>query len=766
MAFKCKAVLASGLGLSLLAVSCGPLAEIVANLSLTQMFTWLGGLNNNWSVGNNWDVGEVPTQGSSVLIDGALPEVVQPVNVNLDVSPPELNDLTLRNGAELQVVGSGVDEVVRTLFVGSSIENVNGVISATMAGQLLLSAPFINQAAFGQGAAIEARDPAGTEDVPLTLVQIGIGSLDDPVQLQGGDLRTAGDNDVILLTTGVTVSNIRVETLPGTGTTKRRSSGCPDLECRIKERSGVVIPDGEVVKFGGTIQNDGKVTISAVTKETRLQPVPDSGATISGNGRVQLTDTELAILGVAETLSSCPPPAGSTTVSYTNGTGHTIGGVGVIYGDFTNMGTILADEVRRPESSDPPDAPCLPGELCQKLRMQGGPFTNLGELLARNGGELVISDACMTQEPGAMIRAEADSIVNIERSIIEGEGVAAAMGGTLTINAANVLFSSCFNGPPPVGRSDVGNINIQNGSVVSLAGDAEISSGNFTVSGSIMSGSELKLAYPTPTGPTTLSAGSKSMLTFSAGLEMGPTDADNPASIRMTDSTLETGPARLHAGSKITVEDRAEVRITASLEMLATGEDAQAELDAGTADLLIGTPAGSSAADTSTEFVEVQPGSAGTALLDISSACSATVRTLEVYQDGQIIIDGKVVIRDRYTFLVDNPLMAQWLPNSELRFATTDRSEPCATLEVGSDPNPDLEPLMNFGLHSLVIEEGAEVVLVNEHPNTADIGSEILVVQELRVDGQLDCNGFEVRIWPSVVDQCPTFDESDCPNAS
>jgi hypothetical protein len=288
-------------------------------------------------------------------------------------------------------------------------------------------------------------------------VQIGNGA--DEVRLSGGTLQTDGVAAVIHLTTGVTISDVMIRQTPVAG-------GAP--------HSGVVIPDGHTASFENEIINDGVITIAASSSETRLLAAGNEPQ-VAGQGRIELTDENLAVLGETKGGGTCPPPAAQNLTVV--GEAQVIEGEGLVSGPLENFGRIVANRLRK------------------KLRLENSYYINRGELGAENGGIMVIRCARVDQsgsmntpaDPHGLIRAGQGSSVWIEQSTIGAltvPGNAVAAGGTISLNGVVAVFNMCTgNGIPP---GPFGLFYVQSSSDVTISTCLDVMGGEFHVLGSTL----------------------------------------------------------------------------------------------------------------------------------------------------------------------------------------------------------------------------------------------------------------------------------------
>jgi len=191
------------------------------------------------------------------------------------------------------------------LSVDEAIRNT-GIFRATDRERLVLDTPVIDQGGIcGQGGVLEATDgiQGPGEENGKSILEIN-GAL-----VLGGTARTQGDHSEIHLIGGAELRDVCVQ--------------------------GVVVPDGQVGSFSGTITNAGTLKVAPNgLRDTLLVPGP-LGGVLAGNGggddRVRLGGQFAARLGDFKS-------------SFTNASDHIIDGAGIVFGEVRNDGTIDANK--------------------------------------------------------------------------------------------------------------------------------------------------------------------------------------------------------------------------------------------------------------------------------------------------------------------------------------------------------------------------------------------------------------------------------------
>lgn len=340
--------------------------------------TWIGntGMWGGQAAARNWCLPEVPNNNEAadfdVVIGGDSAHVV------LNVSPT-LDKLTLLDGATVSV-GAGSGANVRTIAVDEMIVN-SGALIATDGKRLVIDAPVVDQTGgCTDGGVLEAISGGEGEKSVLEI---------NGAVVLGGVVRTTGTSEIHLIG-GAELVDV--------------CSG------------GVVVPDGQVGSFSGTLTNNNVLVVRGTTSDTRLEPT-ELNAVLGGTGCVRLTSQAFSRLGDFKT-------------GLTNSSEHSIEGAGIILGGVTNDGVIRAD---------------LAGEAL--ILFPPGTKLNSGVLAATLGGLLRIEDE-VEQSGRGRIEATDGGTVLIHAEIT-GTGGIVARGGTVLIVDTAVSVGECIEIPPP-----------------------------------------------------------------------------------------------------------------------------------------------------------------------------------------------------------------------------------------------------------------------------------------------------------------------------
>jgi hypothetical protein len=374
-----------------------------ADKTVTAVFTtgqlidslWVGGTECAGAPGDEcWDIAEnwCPQITPNNVTDQSFDVTVSGATVTLDMSPT-IDALSLLAGTTVVVSdSSGAD--IRSLAVVGDIAN-QGVFRATDRERLVLDAPVIDQGGvFCTGGVLEATD--GVE---------GIGEENDKSILEingslvlGGTVRTIGDHSEVHLIGGAELVDVCVQ--------------------------GVVVPDGQIGSFSGTIENAGTLRVAPDGLEDTLLAPGLAGGILSGDGgdddRVRLGGESVALLGDFDS-------------SFANASNHVIDGAGIIFGEVTNDGIIEANSAAGEHLIISP-----PGEK-----------TNNGSFRATSGGTLEVAGSVggtgAYAADNGMIKLTPDggfaSISGSTFDIANGgvvdvdQAVSVALTGAMTVNA-------------------------------------------------------------------------------------------------------------------------------------------------------------------------------------------------------------------------------------------------------------------------------------------------------------------------------------------
>ncbi|MFO0912705.1 MAG: hypothetical protein U0795_07095 [Pirellulales bacterium] len=271
------------------------------------------------------------------------------------------------------------------LTIGGTMAN-QGVIRSSPTGTIRLETATLNMGATGQFI-------ADVQPIQLSASTINGGSID---AVNGGKFVHSGFGTVVL--SGVTVNG--------------------DLDVLVNN-AGVHVTEAGIT-------NNGTMTFDNIGLQSQLSLA--NGATLGGTGTVILNSESDLVNGV-RILGGL----------FTQGTNHTIRGVGAIRASVVNNGTILAE----PRN----------GTLLRLAPM--GPSYNNSLIQANAGAKLRLeSDASVTQSGTGRIRAAAGGTVELPNANIvggrletEGSGLVVATNATLTdvTNAGNIQVPGGFS---------------------------------------------------------------------------------------------------------------------------------------------------------------------------------------------------------------------------------------------------------------------------------------------------------------------------------
>jgi len=295
---------------------------------------WRGGVGK-WDDETMWCPERVPNQPSqyeSVEVSvGRMSEGV----VTLDISPL-IKALTIKESFWVEVnTASGS---VHTLAVEDEIHN-EGTLRASAGHRLVIDTDSVVQGTTG---VIEAIGPG-------SIVQINGGGV------KRGTIRTSGAGAAVELLGGAVLDGVTIQG-PGQGAS-------------ADERSTLAIPDRQSGVVRGPINNSGLIQLGVGVPDavygSRLSPAGDN-AILNGSG----------VLAMKSSVSEF----GGFTGTFANGRGHTIRGVGVIFGNFENA----CGAVVRSELDDPAGG--------QLILYPPGTKTNAGEIRAASAPLVVATD--------------------------------------------------------------------------------------------------------------------------------------------------------------------------------------------------------------------------------------------------------------------------------------------------------------------------------------------------------------------------------------
>ncbi len=192
------------------------------------------------------------------------------------------------------------------------------------------------------------------------------------------------------------------------------------------------IDNARIAVFGGTspiVDHAGPIFINTgVGSSASILQFSSSGV-LQGTGPLILNATTNLDTAYIQT-------AGPVVI--TNAAGHTISGTGNVYGVIANDGVVNAD---------------IPSRV---LQLWSAAKSNNGLMTATNGGTLQLG-TIFTQSPSAIIRADADSFVNLNGATIIG-GIIESIGSGIV----QVIGSSTFN----AGTFASGNLRIETGRIL------------------------------------------------------------------------------------------------------------------------------------------------------------------------------------------------------------------------------------------------------------------------------------------------------------
>jgi hypothetical protein len=342
----------------------------------------------------------IPDNGGGNTYDTTISGLASSVTLNIS---PTLSQLALNGGAKVTVNDSS-GASVRTLSVDGTIVN-QGFLRATDRERLVLDAPGIDQTGGGRLQAlggVEGPGEAGTKSI----LQIN-GSV-----VTGGFAETDADGEIHLIG-GAELDGVTV--------------------------TGVVVPDGQFGQFNGTITNNSQLRVAGATLTTRLEPVTSS-AVLSGTGSVRLTSQSKAQLGTFK-------------ADFVNAATHRIEGAGIIYGGFTNDGTVQADIDGQHLILFPPGVKTNNGTMSAIadgiLRIATDVGGN-GSLLAQGGTILIASGVAVACDD-----------IDVPPGSVSHLYIGVNPAGPATVNAATLNITG-------------GIVTINNGSTVNVAGAVTI----------------------------------------------------------------------------------------------------------------------------------------------------------------------------------------------------------------------------------------------------------------------------------------------------
>ncbi|MFC1764555.1 hypothetical protein ACFL6U_21115 [Planctomycetota bacterium] len=257
------------------------------------VYTWTGTVSNDWMATGNWDVATVPANGAlgddADVNLGSTMSLKWPVLDAGDV-PPEIDDLWIGNGNGLSgelLVQGGVnlrcsDDIKMCLEAGS--------ISA----KLLIKGPGTTVASIKS---LEIGE-AGTAVVDIDGGKLEIGEVDKPkwnmllgagadsnvtITIRNGGLLehhgdyAEDDRGGLIIGEGNVLIDIGSDSGTGGGTLKLKNN-VTDL-VRSLSRDGIIVADGGS-RDTQIVFNDGYTYVTASLLTTRLDPIPDDGATV------------------------------------------------------------------------------------------------------------------------------------------------------------------------------------------------------------------------------------------------------------------------------------------------------------------------------------------------------------------------------------------------------------------------------------------------------------------------------------------------------
>jgi hypothetical protein len=180
---------------------------------------------------------------------------------------------------------------------------------------------------------------------------------------------------------------------------------------------------GTEMRLGNSaaLTNNGTITVNPTSVVTGTLVRALATNTIAGSGQIVLA----AHPSNLDTAYFTDNGGGQVT---TNGPSHTIRGVGRIYANFTNNGTVLAD---------------VPGAL---LQASGSTKTNNALMAATSGGQLDFTGLTLNQGLGGLVRADAGSLVTFCSSTVNDGVILAMPGGECRITCTSTVNDSLVEG--------------------------------------------------------------------------------------------------------------------------------------------------------------------------------------------------------------------------------------------------------------------------------------------------------------------------------
>lgn len=212
----------------------------------------------------------------------------------------------------------------------------------------------------------------------ITVTQTGAGVL----RADGGQIESSGG-----VITGGLIESINGGSFDITGLTTLST-------LTLKGPSRVIVGN-ELRLTGGTMTNDGTITVNPTAANASTYIRSAVSETVAGTGAI--------------VLNANPANLDSAYIFYngggeilTNGAAHTIRGTGRIYVGLVNEGTVAADASGR------------------TLELVGVAKTNKAEMVAKSGGTLQLTGVNFNQSSGAVLRSEVGSAIAIINSNLAG----------------------------------------------------------------------------------------------------------------------------------------------------------------------------------------------------------------------------------------------------------------------------------------------------------------------------------------------------------
>ena len=219
-----------------------------------------------------------------------------------------------------------------------------------------------------------------------------------------------------------------------------------DVDPVTVNTGNLVIGDGAIMPFGGTIENSGTIALASTGSATELE-VLFRGATLTGGGHVQLSDSDANVIfgGSADTLL--------TNVD------NTISGAGQLGGGqmtLANAGLIVAD-----------------GSHALVIDTGSNLITNSGTLEASGSGGLLIASDLSNIDSG-LLWANGGNII-LDGSV---DGGTALMDGLATIDFGDAAFTDVVLSETATGTILIADSDLFSGSVTGLNTDDVLSLGD------------------------------------------------------------------------------------------------------------------------------------------------------------------------------------------------------------------------------------------------------------------------------------------------